>query len=39
MVNGTLGIGASQLGIAHPVEGKIISGTEGSLGDGTHQRS
>ena len=27
------------LGIAHPVEGKIISGTEGSPGDGTHPRA
>ena len=27
------------LGIAHPVEGKIISGTEGSLRDGMHPRS
>ena len=27
------------LGIAHPVKGKIISGTEGSPGDGTHPRS
>ena len=27
------------LGIAHPVEGKIILGTEGSPGDGTHSRS
>ena len=27
------------LGIAYPVEGKIISGIEGSLGDGTHPRS
>ena len=26
------------LGIAHPVKGKIISGTEGSPGDGTHPR-
>ena len=26
------------LGIAHPVEEKIISGTEGSLGDGTYSR-
>ena len=26
------------LGIAHPVEGKIILGTEGSLGDETHPR-
>ena len=26
----------SLLGIAHPVEGKIISSTEGSLGDGRH---
>ena len=24
------------LSIAHPVEGKIISGIEGVLGDGTH---
>ena len=24
------------LGIAHPVEGKTISGTEDALGDGTH---
>ena len=28
-----------QLGIAHPVEGKIISVIEGSPGDGTHPRS
>ena len=27
------------LGIAHSVEGKIISGTEGSPGDGTRSRS
>ena len=27
------------LGFAHPVEGKIIPGTEGSPGDGTHPRS
>ena len=27
------------VGIAHPVEGKIISGTEGSPMDGTHPRS
>ena len=27
------------LGIAHPVKGKIISGIEGSPGDGTHPRS
>ena len=27
------------LGIAHPVKGKIILGTEGLLGDGTHLRS
>ena len=27
------------LGIAHLVEGKIISGTEGSPGDGVHARS
>ena len=27
------------LGIAHPVEGKFVSGTEGSFGDGTHPRS
>ena len=27
------------LGIAHPVEGKIILGTEGSSRDGTHSRS
>ena len=27
------------LGIAHPVEGKIIPGTKGSPGDGTHPRS
>ena len=27
------------LGIAHSVEGKIVSGTEGSPGDGTHPRS
>ena len=27
------------LGIAHPVVGKIILGTEGSLGDGKHPRS
>ena len=26
------------LGIAHPVEGKIISGTEGSPRDGMHPR-
>ena len=26
------------LGIAHPVEGKIISSTEDTLGDGTHPR-
>ena len=26
------------LGIAYPVEGKIILGTEGSLGDGMHPR-
>ena len=24
------------LGIAHPIEGKNISGTEDALGDGTH---
>ena len=30
---------SSLLGIAHPVEGKIISGTEGSPGDGMHPRS
>ena len=28
----------SLLGIAHPVEGKTISGTEDVLGDGTHPR-
>ena len=27
------------LGIAHLVEGKIISGTEGLPGDGTHPKS
>ena len=27
------------LGFAHPVEGKLILGTEGSPGDGTHMRS
>ena len=27
------------LGIAHPVEGKTISGTEDALGDGTHPGS
>ena len=27
------------LGIAHPVEGKIISDNEGSPGDGTHLKS
>ena len=27
------------LSIVHPVKGKIISGTEGSPGDGTHPRS
>ena len=27
------------LGITHPVEEKIIIGTEGSFGDGTHSRS
>ena len=27
------------LGIAHPIEGKIISGTEGSPRDGTHPKS
>ena len=27
------------LGIAHPIEGKIISGIEGSLGFGTHLKS
>ena len=27
------------LGVAHPVEGKTISGTEGAPGDGTHPRS
>ena len=26
------------LGIAHPVEGKIISGNEGAPGDGMHLR-
>ena len=29
----------SLLAIAHPVEGKIISGIEGSLEDGTHPSS
>ena len=28
----------SLLGIAHPIEGKIISGTENGPGDGTHPR-
>ena len=27
------------LGIAYPIEGKSISGTEGLPGDGTHPRS
>ena len=27
------------LGITHPVEGKLISGTKGAPGDGTHSRS
>ena len=27
------------LSIAHPVEGKFISGTEGSPGDGTHPKA
>ena len=29
----------SLLGIAHPVEGKIISGTEDAPRDGTHPRT